>query len=331
MNARRRLPGERFHRRGFVMCTIPLTLVLVGIIPSLSSEFRPPTGDDAPICERRVAEVVLITQGRQGWEGEAAHRIVGELKTRLASCCIFQEARFDEAPTLRPDFAVKGARRDLLLVEPRTPLSDAIEIGLDWLITVPSPRTMVVITHKLLDAPSVSVDRLIELAQHSETTIHRIYLARRKDVIGGLFRLARPLRNGVVRLAETLGLKERGTSARDTSVLLKLMADATGGKRCVAVDDQGGVMCADAIAAEILVLMRLSCPPKPTPGLGQRSCRRHMPNFGVCSRHFSRSQPCGLGSISIHPEQQGHPGPKRPDLPRDPGYVCNPGHPPGYH
>ncbi len=234
------------------MNTLLLNLVLAGIIEAPGAKSRALVGTQNSQCDQRVAAVVLVAEGRSGWQGEAANKIVGELKAMLGSWYALQEARFDAEPALQLGFTVKGARRDLVMVGPRTPMREAVETGFGRLITAPSPRTMVIIAREQFYPTTVSTGRLLELARRSETRVHTIHLASSRGEGRVFRRLGRSLRNGIDWLAEALALEERGYSARDTSRLLKLMADATGGKDCVADDERSGIACADAIAAEIV-------------------------------------------------------------------------------
>lgn len=222
------------------MRTLLLSLVLTGIV-------RVPVAD----ANRLPTAVIVVMEGSPGQQGEAASKIVGTLKTVLGCRHALQVVRFDAEPGLQSRLTVKGANRDLMAVEPRTPMREAIEAGLIRLITVSSPRTMVVIAHEQFYPTTVSKDRLLELARRSEAKIHAIYLASSRDKPGALRRFGRSLRNGIVWLVEVIILEERGYSARDTSRLLKFMADATGGKYCVATDESSGIVCADGISAAI--------------------------------------------------------------------------------
>lgn len=203
-------------------------------------------------CDQQAAAVVLVADGSSGWQGEAAIKIVDELNATLDSKRALREARFDAEPTPQLGFTVKGARRDLVMVRPRTPMREAMETGFTWLITVPRPRTMVVIAHEQFYPTKVSTGRLIELARRSGTKVHTIHLASSRGEAGVFRHLGRSLKNGIVWFAEVLVLDERGYSARDTERLLKLMADSTGGKECVAADERSGIACADAIAGELV-------------------------------------------------------------------------------
>ncbi len=235
------------------MHTLLISLVLTGIIEAPGAKSRALVEIQETRCDQPVAAVIIVAEGSSGWQGEAANDIVGELKAVLGSCHALQVARFDAGPALQLGFTVEGARRDLVMVRPRTPMREAMETAFALLISAPSPRTMVVIAHEQFYPTTVSTGRLLELSRRSETKVHTIHLVSNRDKGGVFRRLGRSLRNGIVWLVETLGLEERGYSARDTSRLLKRMADATGGNACVAAaDEASGITCADAIAAEIV-------------------------------------------------------------------------------
>jgi hypothetical protein len=203
-------------------------------------------------CNQPLTPVILVADGSSDWPGQAASRIAGELKVELDSCRRLEMARFDAGPVLETSFAVTGENRDLVMVKPRTPMREAMETGFLWLIDAPSPHTMVVIAHDQFYPTSLSPDRLLDLARRTETKVHTIHLEStptRREVFR---RLGRSLRQRLVWGVEVLGLGERGYSPADTARLLKVMADATGGKTCVATGERAGIDCARLVATEIV-------------------------------------------------------------------------------
>ena len=97
---------------------------------------------------------------------------------------------------------------------------------------------------------------MLEPARDSTTRIYSIHLASEPDLANGPRRFARSVRNGFFSVFERVALRQRAYSAGDTSRLLKLLSDATGGLACVADDEQSGIACAGAIAT---VIEKLSC------------------------------------------------------------------------
>jgi len=232
------------------MQALLLSLVLVGIeAPGANSQALAEIRETR--CDQPVPAVIIVAEGSSGWQGETANKIVGELKAALGSCQALQVVRFDAEPAGQADFTVEGANRDLVMLKPRTPMRDAMETGFTRLAAAESSRTMVVMAHEQFYPTAVSTGGLFKSAQISETTVHTIHLASSRDDGGVFRRLGRTLKNGVVWLVEALITEDRRYSARDTSRLLKRMADATGGKACVAADEPSGIACVDAIAAEI--------------------------------------------------------------------------------
>jgi len=238
------------------MHTLLLTLLLSGPIGAHGTKPEGAASQRDIHCEQAPAPVVVVVDGTSEWPGRAANRIVGELKLELGSRHPLQVARFDAKPAPQLGFTVKGANRDLVKVRPRTPMREAMAAGFARLISAPNPRTMVVIAHEQLYPTTVSTDGLIELARRSGTKVHTIHLASNRAQGGVPRRLGRSLKNAIVWLVEALVLKERGYSSRDTARLLKAMADATGGKACVAGGERTGSDCAKSVAAEILIRPR---------------------------------------------------------------------------
>ncbi len=232
------------------MCGLLLTLLISGLFEA------PETNPQATVhprdihCDQQMAPVVLLADGRSDWPGQAASRIADELRAELGSCRPSAVARFDAGPALHTRLAVPGVSRGLL-VEPRTPMREAMEAGFAWLIDTPSPHAMVVIAHGQFYPTILSQGRLLELAGRTQTTVHTIHLAPPPTRSGVFRRVGRSLRNAVPAV-EVLGFAERQDSARDTARFLKAMSDATGGKACVTTDKADGIDCAKAVAAEIL-------------------------------------------------------------------------------
>lgn len=202
-------------------------------------------------CEQRLAPVVLVADGNSEWSGQAASRIVDELKLELGVCLRLEVARFDAAPVLQHRFAVKGVNRDVIVVKPRIPMREVMEAGFNWLIDTPGPHTMIVIAHEQFYPTTVSQGRLLELARCTRTIVHTIHLASTSTRSGVFRRLGRSLRNEAVWTSEVLGMGEGGYSARDTARLLKVIADGTGGKACVANGERAAIDCARSVAADI--------------------------------------------------------------------------------
>jgi hypothetical protein len=239
------------------MYTLFLTMFLSGTI---GAHRMTPQGAEQPRevhCEQQTAPVILIVDGSSEWSGQVATRIAGELNASLGSCRPLEVARFDADPALQTGFAVEGLDRDLVTVKPRISMREAMEAGFLRLIDAPGPHTMVVIGHEQFCPTSVSQGRLLKLARHTKTTVHTIHLASTPTRSGVFTRLGRSLRNGAVGAVE-LSLGERGYSPRDTARLLKVMADATGGKACVTTEQPAEIDCAHAVAGEILGPPRLA-------------------------------------------------------------------------
>ena len=146
-------------------------------------------------------------------------------------------------------------------------MRDSMEAAFARLLDVPGPRTMVVIAHEQYYPSSLSKDRLLELARRSETTVHTIHLSSMRVTAGVCRKVRRSLGNGIVWLVETLGMQERGYSARDTARVLKMISDATGGTACEISGEKTWTQCARTVAAEIA--MRTSSGPSRA---AQKSC-----------------------------------------------------------
>lgn len=229
-----------------------LAVFLTGPIAMHGADRQPVVEQRHTECDQQPAAIILVVDGSSQWPGQAANEIVAEFQAMLGPCHALQVARFDAEPVLQHGISATGVNRDLVVVRPRTPMREAMEAGFARLIDVPSPHAMVVIAHEQFYPTSVSQGRLVELARRSETTVHAIHLASSRAQGGVFRRLRRWLGNGIVWLIETLALEERGYSARDTAHLLKIMADATGGRSCTAADEQTRITCAKYIADAIV-------------------------------------------------------------------------------
>ena len=190
---------------------------------------------------------ILVADGAPGWASQQADKIIRELNARLDSSPALQVARYDAEPMSEHGYAVSGASGDLVMVRPRTPMRDAMEMGFALLMDAPRPHTMVVIANEQFYPTSVFASRLLELAQRSESRVHTILLASSPDQPRGSVHFGQHLMNGAAWVVERIALRQRAYSVRDTSRFLKAMSDATGGTFCVANDERTGMACADAI------------------------------------------------------------------------------------
>jgi hypothetical protein len=224
--------------------------VLLFFLLLAGSTYVPGTTLQAPAEQQHGTSrtAILVADGSPGWESQQADKILGELNALLDSSPALQVASYDAEPMSEPGFAVSGANRDLVMVKPRTPMRDAMEMGFALLMEAPRPHTMVVIAHEQFYPTSVSTSRLLELARRSEARVHTIFLTSSPDQARASCRLGRHLRSGVVWVVERIALRQRAYSVRDTSRFLKAMSDATGGTSCVAEDERTGIACADVIA-----------------------------------------------------------------------------------
>ena len=206
--------------------------------------------DGEMFCDRRPA-VIMIADGSVGWAGQTANDIMGEITASLGASHVLQAVRFDAEPVLQHVFCTRRSELDLVSIRPRTPMRDSMEAAFARLLDVPGPRTMVVIAHEQYYPSSLSTDRLLELARRSKTTVHTIHLSSMGETAGFSRKVRRWLSNGIAWVAATLGMQERGYSARDTARVLKMMSDATGGTACEISREKTWTQCARTVAAEI--------------------------------------------------------------------------------
>lgn len=200
--------------------------------------------DDAS-SHRQSGTIIVVAEGSQDRHGVATNRIVDDVTAALGRWQSVQVLRFDAEPTLQNENTVEGVNRDLVVVTPRMPLKDVVEKGLLALITIPGPRTMIIVGHDQFYPSIVSADRLWELARQWNIQVHTIYVGS-DDKETRVRRLGRRMKN-----AFKQDPKEPRESARDTRRFLHLMADVTGGEACVANDEATGIAAAHAIATEI--------------------------------------------------------------------------------
>ena len=220
-------------------------------ILSLSAMEMPATnalaaGDlNGDLSDQLPGTVLIVAQARPDWYGVATNRIAAQLTAALGSRQSAQVVRFDAEPVLQQEQTVEGAKRDLVVVRPATPLKDAMETGLLALIAIPGPRTMIIVAHDQLYPSILSDDRLWDLARRWQIQVHTIYLGSNNKEIG-VRRLGRRIKS-IFKPDSTLG-----GSPRQTRSFLRLMADVTSGESCVANDERTGIAAANAIAAQVL-------------------------------------------------------------------------------
>ena len=233
-----------------------LTVIVAGSIGFHGTKFQTTPMEGVDPRGRPPRPVFVVADGTPGWQRQQADKILDELNALLSSPHPLLVARFDAEPVLRHGFAVRGANRDLVTVSPRTPMRDTMEVGFALLRETPCPRTMIVIAQQQFYPNSVPTSHLLDSARDSATRIYSIHLASEPEQASGPRRFARSVRNGFFSVFERVALRQRAYSAGDTSRLLKLLSDATGGLACVADDEQSGIACAGAIAT---VIEKLSC------------------------------------------------------------------------
>jgi hypothetical protein len=234
-----------------------MNLLTVILFLSCSGE-RHGAGPAAKVTDREMLRdrrpgVILIADGSDGWVGQTANAIIGEITASLGANHVLQVVRFDAEPVLQNEACMRGSDLDSFFIRPRTPMRDTMEAAFARRLDAPGPRTVVVIAHEQFYPSSVSTDRLLDLARRSEATVHTIHLSSTRETSGVSRKVRRSLSNGIVWLVETLGMQERGYSARDTARLLKIMADATGGTSCETNGELTWTHCARTVAAEIAI------------------------------------------------------------------------------
>jgi hypothetical protein len=214
---------------------------------------------DREMLRNRRPGVILIADGSDGWVGQTANAIIGEITASLGANHVLQVVRFDAEPVLQNEACVRGSDLDSFFIRPRTPMRDTMEAAFARLLDASGPRTVVVIAHEQFYPSSLSTDRLLDLARRSEATVHTIHLSSMRETAGVSRKVRRSLSNGIVWLVETLGMQERGYSSLDTARLLKMMAEATGGTACEISGEKTWTQCARTVAADIA--MRTSSGP----------------------------------------------------------------------
>ena len=233
--------GRTYHVKQLLLTVLLGTAIELPGTNALAAGEREDASNHRP-----SGTVVVVAEGSQDSHGAATNKIVSELTVALGRWQSVQVVRFDAEPTLQNETTVEGVNRDLVVVSPRMPLKDVAEKALLALITIPGPRSMIIVGHDQLYPSIVSVDRLWELARQWNIQVHTIYVGS-NDKETGVRRLGRRMRN-----AFKQDPKEPRESARDTRRFLHLMADATGGEACVANNEATGIAAANAIATEIL-------------------------------------------------------------------------------
>jgi hypothetical protein len=247
------ITGQTYHVKQLLLT------MLLGAAIELPGTNVLAAGEQDASNHRPSGTVIVVAEASQDRHGVATNRVVSELTAALGPSQSVQVVHFDAEPTLQSGRTVQGINRDLVVVTPRMPLKDVVEKGLLALITIPGPRTMIIVGHEQLYPSIVSADRLWELARQWNIQVHTIYVGS-NDKETGVRRLGRRIKN-----AFKQDPKEPRESARDTRRFLHLMADATGGEACAANNEATGIVAANAIATEILKM------PGPDPQLDSRS------------------------------------------------------------
>ena len=238
------------------MNAVVLTLVLSSVLAAprpfvFGPSHYVPLRQQQVLSRDALQPVVVVADGNPGWPSQQVRNILGELEISLASSHEIWVARFDAEPTLQRGFAVRGAKHDLVMIRPRTPMRDAVQACLALLASSPAPHTMIVIAREEFYSTDVAPSRLLDLARRSQTTIYGIHLAAPVGPAKRSASLGDSVRSGLAWTVERLFLRQRAYPARDTFQLLKLMSSTTGGLTCTAADEHAGIACASEISAAI--------------------------------------------------------------------------------
>lgn len=203
-----------------------------------------------PNCQSR-GSVAVVVDGAPGWQQLQSDRVLNALTTRLSAVRPVLVTWFDAEPISRRGFAIRDPNREVIAIEPRTAMRDAMESALAALADAPLPHVMVVIAQEEFYPSSVPTSRLLDLARISTTRIYAIDLPPEPDQANGSHHVGRSVAHGLLSLFERVMVRERAYAASDTARLLKLMSEATGGCACAAADQDSGTACASAVAHAI--------------------------------------------------------------------------------
>jgi hypothetical protein len=203
------------------------------------------------VWEKPVSEVVLVADGSGDWSGQAAGRIVEELKAKLEPACSLKIIWFDGDPVRHSGATIGGAHSDLVVVNPQVPLREAMELGFASLLDAPASRTMIVIAHAQFYPTSVSTRRLLRSVRQSNTRVHSIHMVPPAGSSPVLDRLGGLSRDGFVWVVETLAVGRRSFAGRSTAQLLQRMAKETGGEFCRTGPLPEDTNCVEEVASRV--------------------------------------------------------------------------------
>lgn len=204
-----------------------------------------------PPRESHAAVVAVVADGAEGWSAKRANKAIDELTVALGPSYDLKVARYDAAPVVERQFAVRGANRDTIMVTPRTPLREVMEQSFALSMRSAHPHDMVVIAYEEFYSSAVSTSHLVAIAQRSGMRVHAIEMASDQPDGPKNRTIGRGLKNALAWIVERIWLRQQSHSPRDTASLLRLLAAKTGGTACVAGDAFAALDCADTIALAI--------------------------------------------------------------------------------
>gem|GEM_PF-2297748 len=223
-----------------------LSLVLAGL-----GESRTRGTTALPLVESHAATVAVVAYGGGGWQTQRANKVIDELTVALGPAYALEVARYDAAPAVERQFAVRGANHDTVVVPPRTPLREVLEQSFVSLMKSAPPHDMIVIAYDEFYPSSVTKSQLLAMAQRSGTRVHAIEMVSNQADGQKSRTIGRGLKNALAWSVERIWLRQQSHSPRDTATLLRLLAAKTGGTTCAAGDVFAALDCADTIALAV--------------------------------------------------------------------------------
>jgi hypothetical protein len=131
-------------------------------------------------------------------------------------------------------------------------MKDAIILALEHVSRASRIDSMVVIAYQQISPTYVRTDQLLSRMMRAEVPVHTVHFSRANDTRSPLRRSGEALVSGLAWLVEALIDENRESySASDTGRMLQRISGETGGEGCVALDEETGARCAQAIAVSI--------------------------------------------------------------------------------
>jgi len=115
--------------------------------------------------------VLVVADGSRSWSGPESAAALDQLRFHLGPGWSVHVAWFDAETPPKTGSVVAGVNRDLVLVQPSTPMKDTVAVTIGRLADLDAVSVMVVIAHEQISPIYVRTNRLISSLRRSEVRI----------------------------------------------------------------------------------------------------------------------------------------------------------------